>query len=753
MAIVNIITANCENNQLSQQMVSRQWDDKGTLIQFAGYPEPEGDEALIFRLIVWMKESEDAEPRELPPILLDSDQWLISNYYTQLVQTIKFQLCITNETGTYEKHSPVFAGHIGRSLSHNGQEGDIDVIPLFDPYMNYVDEKVNDLIVAAGDVQIDASLSTSGAAADAKATGDAIAGVNGRLGVVKSAVSEEIVGTPVSTANIITGTQVYYNSQYNLLGFRARASEMNVAVYPVEAGHKYYVTGYGKSGENDPAAVLAVNNVSSGTTSYFDVVDGEGSSYSYKQSVITPAQDGYIYVNIDATNVKTGLNSWETINNLLPDVTYLKQQTLAYMLQSYTIKNGYYMQNSASYTPNISYFSVYESCNPGEKFKISSRIKDAIVPYVQFYKQDETVLSWIPNSGTLPEDVTNYEYVVPDGAAYFSVTSYQIRPVVQKYTLAIDQTEHFPLYLHRRNALAEVMCKYSADNDVVYLFNKVGPSSIMQIAGYDKLPNTEMYCSGDFTKARTHILQAGTDWMSPYKVIAVNNADGDGAGQGVNGYYTGGFHAYDNSQSGVATGRTSAYKLFIDNKEITDTADKVYEATDSVTLEVTNLIQGNNTTKEDGTGREILQEKIIYTITPNRIDIVNTITALEDIIISQYYGLQLYLGAIGGFSGFSYYGDTVENHDFSVATSYTKEIDSLIGGLDGDANRIVCQLDKKGIGRHQYIKSGGIMARSIAGRKVYNSLVDNSPNYLPLSTGDSVFISGHYAFAEGHIPN
>lgn len=181
MAIVNIITANCENNQLSQQMVSRQWDDKGTLIQFAGYPEPEGDEALIFRLIVWMKESEDAEPRELPPILLDSDQWLISNYYTQLVQTIKFQLCITNETGTYEKHSPVFAGHIGRSLSHNGQEGDIDVIPLFDPYMNYVDERVNELIVAAGDVQIDASLSTSGAAADAKATGDAIANVNGRL--------------------------------------------------------------------------------------------------------------------------------------------------------------------------------------------------------------------------------------------------------------------------------------------------------------------------------------------------------------------------------------------------------------------------------------------------------------------------------------------------------------------------------------------------------------------------------------------
>lgn len=181
MAIVNIITANCENNQLSQQQISRQWDNLGTMVQFAGYPQPEDDEELIFKLKVWMKESEEAEPRELAPILLDGDQWLVSNFYTQLAQTIKFQLWISNESETFVKHSPIFAGHIGRSLSNNGEEGDIDVIPLFDPYMEYVNEKVNELIVAAGDVQIDASLRTSGAAADAKATGDAIAGVNGRL--------------------------------------------------------------------------------------------------------------------------------------------------------------------------------------------------------------------------------------------------------------------------------------------------------------------------------------------------------------------------------------------------------------------------------------------------------------------------------------------------------------------------------------------------------------------------------------------
>lgn len=483
--------------------------------------------------------------------------------------------------------------------------------------------------------QIDNTNTIAGKAADAKKTGDDIsqlkADLDNNVNDLKSAINgiEYTEGDAVAEYASATAKQAYYNTQYGLMGIRA-STNFNYHVYEVSAGETYYVTGYGKSGVNDPIAVLVGSFIESGTARYIDKIDAQTASNANATVEYTPSADGYLYVN------------------------------------------GFAQSDKAE-------------------------MRDA-VPNAKIARQ-----------------------IMSD------------------------------MYVHRNGNLIEVMSKYSAVNDVIYLFDSVGPNSIMQIAGYDKLPNTEMYCSGDFSATRTHILQAGTDWMSPYKVIAVNNVDGDGAGQGVNGYYTGGFHAYDNSQSGVATGRTSAYKLFIDNKEITDTANKVYKVTDRVTLEVTNLIQGNNTTKADGTGRAILQEKITYTITQNRIDIVNTITALEDIVISQYYGLQLYLGALGGFSGFSYYGDTVESHNFSVATSYTKEIDSLIGGLNGDANRIVCQLDKKGIGRHQYIKSGGIMARSIAGRKVYNSLIDNSPYYLPLSTGDSVFISGHYAFSENTV--
>ena len=178
MAIREIITANCENGQLSKSKIARQWDDQGTLIQFAGYPEPETDEELIFRLIVWMRASEDAEPVELPPIELEADQWLISNYYTQLPQMLRFQLCITNEAGTYEKHSPIFSGIVDKSLSHNGEGAEIDVIPLFDPYKKYVDELILDAGARVVDTELDED---SDHLVENQAVAKAVANVNGRL--------------------------------------------------------------------------------------------------------------------------------------------------------------------------------------------------------------------------------------------------------------------------------------------------------------------------------------------------------------------------------------------------------------------------------------------------------------------------------------------------------------------------------------------------------------------------------------------
>lgn len=225
MAIREIITANCENGKLSKSKIARQWDDQGTLIQFAGYPEPETDEELIFRLIVWMRASEGAEPVELPPIELEADQWLISNYYTQLPQMLRFQLCITNEAGTYEKHSPIFSGIVDKSLSHNGEGADIDVIPLFDPYKKYVDELILDAGARVVDTELD---ETSTHLVENKAVASAVADVNGRLQQDETGIEELRDAVGIYTPPTASGTTPANRSN-------------NVVLTPISLrrGHRY----------------------------------------------------------------------------------------------------------------------------------------------------------------------------------------------------------------------------------------------------------------------------------------------------------------------------------------------------------------------------------------------------------------------------------------------------------------------------------------------------------------------------------
>ena len=145
------ITANWTTGALSQQTISRQYDNNRYAVQFIGYPEGDGTEELDLYLLVWMSTAPGQKPGEITPIQLNSDQWYISNYFTQQVQVIKFQLCVLNEAGTYEAHSPIFSGRIGDSLEHNGTSHDIDVSTLFDAYREYL----NELIIGAGAVIID----------------------------------------------------------------------------------------------------------------------------------------------------------------------------------------------------------------------------------------------------------------------------------------------------------------------------------------------------------------------------------------------------------------------------------------------------------------------------------------------------------------------------------------------------------------------------------------------------------------------
>lgn len=149
----------------SGSQLAYQYDHLSNLVVFDNAPKLEN-----YYLIVEMKETEDGEVKTMEPIQLGGSFWLIPNLYTQLPQTILFQVCCKTESGDFENHSAHFSGAILPSKNHDGEVLDVDPTPMFDAYKAWVQEQA----MAAGAIVIDKTLSVEGAAADAKAVGDAL---------------------------------------------------------------------------------------------------------------------------------------------------------------------------------------------------------------------------------------------------------------------------------------------------------------------------------------------------------------------------------------------------------------------------------------------------------------------------------------------------------------------------------------------------------------------------------------------------
>ena len=134
-----------------------------------------------------MKTDDAGQVVALPAIQLEGPYWVIPNYYTQICQTITYQVCCKTGTNDYERHSAKFKGTILPVITHNGEP--IDQSSMFDPYIDILDKRVNELVVAAGDIQIDSELKNdSGNPVQNRIVKAAIdelkedvAGVNGRL--------------------------------------------------------------------------------------------------------------------------------------------------------------------------------------------------------------------------------------------------------------------------------------------------------------------------------------------------------------------------------------------------------------------------------------------------------------------------------------------------------------------------------------------------------------------------------------------
>lgn len=164
------------------------------------------------------------------------------------------------------------------------------------------------------------------------------------------------------------------------------------------------------------------------------------------------------------------------------------------------------------------------------------------------------------------------------------------------------------------------------------------------IVNYDKLKVNEFHevhrifeqnntaKDNDFSGALK--VSNGTDWVSPYGLRAVNNPVSGSAGS----ITVGGAHGVDGG-SGFPTGRFGEYvSINLDGSEI---GNGVHRGK-SMELVVDHYVSASNViVRATGAKRDSVRERRTYTIASGSHKVSVSITALEDVTITRYAGLQI----------------------------------------------------------------------------------------------------------------
>lgn len=181
--------------------------------------------------------------------------------------------------------------------------------------------------------------------------------------------------------------------------------------------------------------------------------------------------------------------------------------------------------------------------------------------------------------------------------------------------------------------------KYSPWQDIAVLLKKRGVNQIFDFDDVAVIPNVTPRISTNPDKMDSLFPELGagigTDSHGPFQVRALENIDGDIP---ECNHFTGGNHGYDNSGSleVSATGRTSHYAFYGDGCPLSDGAGWC----NVLTLKWTNLVQGYNTIRQSGGGREILQENHTLTFDGREWSSYVELLPLERVLLQRWYGFQ-----------------------------------------------------------------------------------------------------------------
>lgn len=287
----------------------------------------------------------------------------------------------------------------------------------------------------------------------------------------------------------------------------------------------------------------------------------------------------------------------------------------------------------------------------------------------------------------------------------------------------------------------KVVTKYNAESDLMTSLGEQVGNGLFDFKSFGLIANTLPYVSKNVGNA-VIFKSIGTDTHAPFQVKADANADGDNLdGENFKQHFTGGAHQYNNQSSGsTATARLVSVEFIADGVK----KENIDGYCNHLEIRWVNHVQGYNTTKADGTGREILQEnhRLVFDghVWKSYVELI----ALENITMNLWYGFQLSnlpgtVRYVGGANRGAYATTESSNCGNNTAESLINEDTNREHHFEMTLNRCI----DLGDGTENTNNPNSSLFSSSYG-KSYFRVVDGT---FALADGESAYIEGMYRFA------
>jgi len=317
----------------------------------------------------------------------------------------------------------------------------------------------------------------------------------------------------------------------------------------------------------------------------------------------------------------------------------------------------------------------------------------------------------------------------------YSNSEHLIAEITEKNNSDIAEGQHLHNieYIYVNQKELKVVWKY---NEWAWLGTTFGLNGINNLPDFGQwfFFYNNQYDFGGTNPVKTYF----TDYFSPYVVTAEGNIDGDNPSSM---HFTGGNHGYNNTgENTKATARNTVYKVFVDGKETNDFEGRA----DNLEIRIVNLIQATNTKKADGTGREVLEEKITLKFDGCKWNYEICVRALEKVKIFRYYGAQcdmtIFADQVVYISGNNAYQIEKTRSDSESFDKNCRKIQ-----INGDIDTEI-EISSSSVSPEYNSTEYGAFYKSYG--KTYFNIINSSDNPLNLKVGEGFEVQGHYKFKE-----